>query len=632
MSQKFHSVSTNYVVPYTSENSSVKLQKGLFETVTTSSLSSPSATLYNSVIQNISKITGGINGKISVKEYGAVGDGITDDTSAIQSAINVAKTNGYNLFFPPGTYIISNTLDISYNIKSFTLSGSGWSSIIKMKTAGVIPVTGAWLDGLIVENLLLDGNHRGSGAASHGFNIKNPNNVLFRNVKVMDYLYTAILVYLNNINLAGDFRNVWILDCDIDGYGVSANGVLMESMFESGIIGTCVRNVLFSANPSLGLQLKNRCERCFMVNSTVESCGVGISFGNNTSPAEMGVRYCVVSNCITKNCLYGIQICQGIGNIIDNITIDMSENPFMAWAVDLMAGWSTSVNSRENVIKGILVKGMVSTKNVVYVGAYAENNYIEIDHISDSAHTKFADFVTPSKYNTIVIRSRADLIDTEFLSQYYTNTGTNNDFVLKNSTTGTTILPSVTASAIENTSTTNYEIINCTALLKAVGGSNSPYSIVTLPSTGAISCMTGFLMAAGTTYGLAIPCMQLPNSWRDGSKIYIQFHIILTTIPTVSTDTAKFALEWAKVSPGSASPTTTQSTAVDVNFYSLGITSEGYHYVGNLFPIGLDMTGVTRGAFISMRFSRVWTATHYAGDVYLTGFELKYNPRFITGQ
>jgi hypothetical protein len=42
---------------------------------------------------------------VSVKDFGAVGDGVTDDTIAIQNAINAAATEGKNVFFPAGTYI-----------------------------------------------------------------------------------------------------------------------------------------------------------------------------------------------------------------------------------------------------------------------------------------------------------------------------------------------------------------------------------------------------------------------------------------------------------------------------------------------------------------------------------------------
>ena len=51
---------------------------------------------------------------ISVKDFGAVGDGITDDTDAIQAAIAYAKSgNGLVVYMPAGTYLVSDTLTIT---------------------------------------------------------------------------------------------------------------------------------------------------------------------------------------------------------------------------------------------------------------------------------------------------------------------------------------------------------------------------------------------------------------------------------------------------------------------------------------------------------------------------------------
>ena len=45
---------------------------------------------------------------VSVKDFGARGDGVTDDTSAIAKAILAARTRG-TLIFPSGTYLVSPT-------------------------------------------------------------------------------------------------------------------------------------------------------------------------------------------------------------------------------------------------------------------------------------------------------------------------------------------------------------------------------------------------------------------------------------------------------------------------------------------------------------------------------------------
>jgi hypothetical protein len=75
----------------------------------------------------------------SIKSYGAVGDGVTDDTSAIQSALNDGRSNAsanyYGLpkalYFPPGTYLVRKTLQ--WNGCCVTLQGAGsTSSIIRL--------------------------------------------------------------------------------------------------------------------------------------------------------------------------------------------------------------------------------------------------------------------------------------------------------------------------------------------------------------------------------------------------------------------------------------------------------------------------------------------------------------------
>lgn len=70
-----------------------------------------------------------VRNEVTVTDYGAVGDGITDDTLAIQAAIDAANTaGGGKLVFPPGTYI-TGLLDISPGL---ILQGAGDESIMKL--------------------------------------------------------------------------------------------------------------------------------------------------------------------------------------------------------------------------------------------------------------------------------------------------------------------------------------------------------------------------------------------------------------------------------------------------------------------------------------------------------------------
>lgn len=50
--------------------------------------------------------------RVSVKDFGAVGNGSTDDTAAIQAAIDACNASGRTVYFPAGTYYITSGLTI----------------------------------------------------------------------------------------------------------------------------------------------------------------------------------------------------------------------------------------------------------------------------------------------------------------------------------------------------------------------------------------------------------------------------------------------------------------------------------------------------------------------------------------
>ena len=56
---------------------------------------------------------------IDIRAYGAVGDGVTDDTTAIQNALNAAKSMGAIVWAPPGKYLIATGPLIIYDHTTF---------------------------------------------------------------------------------------------------------------------------------------------------------------------------------------------------------------------------------------------------------------------------------------------------------------------------------------------------------------------------------------------------------------------------------------------------------------------------------------------------------------------------------
>jgi parallel beta-helix repeat protein len=72
---------------------------------------------------------------VSVKDFGAKGDGTTDDTVAIQACLNsfTQSTGGGTVYFPPGTYIVSASLIV--DVSGMTLIGTKGSTWIKRKNS-----------------------------------------------------------------------------------------------------------------------------------------------------------------------------------------------------------------------------------------------------------------------------------------------------------------------------------------------------------------------------------------------------------------------------------------------------------------------------------------------------------------
>jgi len=81
------------------------------------------------------QVSSGFNDVINVRNYGAKGDGTTDDTTAINNAI-AACTNYSTLYFPAGKYLITSQPSGFANLTNFTVCGDGWSSQIYSNVTG----------------------------------------------------------------------------------------------------------------------------------------------------------------------------------------------------------------------------------------------------------------------------------------------------------------------------------------------------------------------------------------------------------------------------------------------------------------------------------------------------------------
>ncbi len=76
---------------------------------------------------------------VNVRSFGAKGDGMTNDTEAVQKAVNAAKSGGKTVFFPAGLYNINSSITVpaGVNIEGVTSAANGpWQNLYDGEAKG----------------------------------------------------------------------------------------------------------------------------------------------------------------------------------------------------------------------------------------------------------------------------------------------------------------------------------------------------------------------------------------------------------------------------------------------------------------------------------------------------------------
>jgi hypothetical protein len=168
---------------------------------------------------------------VSIKDFGAVGDGVTNDRAAIQAALNTGKS----VLIPSGTYLFSTS--ISFTAANQCIFGLGNDSILK-SGPGSVYIQSQGLNNLTIRDLQIDGVGTNGGI------------LISNNSSNFDVL---------NIFFNGGGQRVWLWDCDHiavqnctfdnTGYGVIAQaGRSPNYVLVDGNIAKNMQNDFVEAN------------------------------------------------------------------------------------------------------------------------------------------------------------------------------------------------------------------------------------------------------------------------------------------------------------------------------------------------------------------------------------------------
>lgn len=177
-------------------------------------------------------------GAISVRDFGAKGDGVTDDRAAIQAAIHASAAGRGEVYLPAGTYVISGVpagywgLDVPGGVH---LRGAGQAHTVLAQAPGtnasvrLVRVSG---DDIVLEDLMLDGNKHAQtrNEHRHGIFATHTNHLIVRRVTARNftgdgfYLYNGAngSVFVDVLATAND-RNGLTLGGNVDGTALLAS-------------------------------------------------------------------------------------------------------------------------------------------------------------------------------------------------------------------------------------------------------------------------------------------------------------------------------------------------------------------------------------------------------------------------
>ncbi len=163
----------------------------------------------------------------SVRDYGAKGDGVTDDTAAIQAAITAAGTTG-TVYLPQGTYLISHALTVQTNWR-----GDGWTSVIKQANGAnlaqlLTTPPGVTTSQLMLADFLIDGNRaNNSSVTCYGFYAYALQYSHIRNVRIQNVNGDAWRFDGASGGFANTSSTIHLTDCWA--YGCANNGLVTTS-------------------------------------------------------------------------------------------------------------------------------------------------------------------------------------------------------------------------------------------------------------------------------------------------------------------------------------------------------------------------------------------------------------------
>jgi parallel beta-helix repeat protein len=329
---------------------------------------------------------GGMGPVFDVRTYGAVGDGVANDTAAIQAAITAAAAVGGGVVFvPPRPHLLTATLMIPASDRGITIRGIGNASRL-IWSADVIGIEAFGRNDLAVLDLSLTGARTTDAqmADGHAIYVGNASRIRVERCRIADWPGHGIHLIgfdgrLGGLNLPQGVHDAWVRDNFV-------------SRCNSGI---------FPYNDAQRVVVSgNHVERC-------ASVGIFLDDSHITSGAETprAARACVVESNTVHECTnVGIALAGTVETIIKGNVIQRSGQAAstLASGMVIQTTQNPQVESLRNIIEGNIIAW---STNYGLVLQGASNNLIRGNHIYNNSYLRPSGGVAQVRMERIIIGS-----------------------------------------------------------------------------------------------------------------------------------------------------------------------------------------------------------------------------------
>jgi hypothetical protein len=342
---------------------------------------------------------------VSVKDFGAVGDGVTDDVAAFQAAINSLPATGGEIIVPQvdSYYVCSDEVLIPTGKSNITIRGTHKYVQIRFTsaTANGFTIQGE-SDNLIIENLDLYSTNNSTGAAISCVNTGSA-------TPLRDFEF-------NNINISYFLQGIVIWG-HVDG------------LIKGGRQGGQGKAVAGGVGIQLGEDISHAGNGCVLSQVYVSNYETGI-FNKYNTPCY--IQSSLQGLCGTAIANPGTNVCYVVDNYFDsNNDVAINNDGYMPWSVNTSSlGTQTITNtSRRFQHTGYDFARVVAYLNTaaqaIPTGAYTKVNLNAVQEDSETLFdTSTHEFIAPwdGYYNvTVSLNWRAGTASKLYQAAIYKN-------------------------------------------------------------------------------------------------------------------------------------------------------------------------------------------------------------------